>query len=1135
MKKKHETCLAKNFYAWLRKNLKIMKCLVLLFFLGIGNISASVYSQAGKFDLVLDQVTLKEAFDRIEKVSNYKFLYRSDLINTNIVKSIDVEEKTLDEVLTSLLADTKLGYSILENNMIVVAPIQQARVTGTVTDASTGEVLPGVNILIKGTTSGVVSDLNGKFSIETQEGAVLVFQYVGYIKQEVEVGKQMNIDVALAPDVQSLDEVVVVGYGTQKKSLVTGAIAKVDGEEMVKTASLRVNQALQGKTAGVVITNNSGQPGEFVSVRVRGAGTIGDNEPLYIVDGLPTNGYGIDYLNGSDIESIEVLKDAASAAIYGARGANGVVLITTKQGKKGEKFTVNYDMYYGIQNPWNKIDMLNAQEYMDIMNEADTISTGKTKISFPQDRKDTLLFDTDWQEEMFYRDAPKQSHVVSFTGGTDKSTYSSSFSYFNQDGIVAKGNSNFERYTFRSNNTREFGMLTLGTNVNLALIKSKGIGANDSFDGSSLVQALNLPPIVPVKFASGKWGAPEDYKLGLQEISNPVALLSYRHNLSTTHKLVGNVYANFDFGHLFPVLKGLYFKSSYNQEFTLVNDRSYNPLYNIDTNHKNIADNVNENDRQYSTWNVDNTLTYSKILDKHSFTLLAGHTAYKSTYENIWAQKGSLIFSDFEHAYLANATDPLSAQADGTFTEHTLLSYFGRLDYNYDEKYMMTATLRKDGSSRFGPSNKFGYFPSVSVGWVISKENFFPQSDLISFLKIRGSWGRNGNESIGDFTYSAIMSNSQIYYFGLDQTQVNGNQPSKIPNPNVKWETSQQSNIAFDLGLLKNRITLTVDLYDKKTKDWLVDAPAPLLSGNLPPTINGGEIQNKGIESELGFKTKAGDFNFDIKLTGAFNVNKVLEIKNSEKIISGGGGGFGHGTIQLARVGEPIGYFWAYKTGGIFQTKEDVQNHFTIDSLGNKHVLQSGAKPGDVIFEDINKDGTLDDKDKVNVGNPNPDFTGGLNFSVEWKGLDLNMFWYTALGQQTWMVLRRYDQVTANYSKELVDGRWTGPGTSNRYPRVSKADANFNGNWKTPSDLFVYDSDYARLRNLTLGYTLPSKITNIIRIAKIRVYVQGENLITLTKYPGFDPEIGGDPLHQGVDRGVYPQAKTYIAGLNVTF
>ena len=1004
---------------------------------------------------------------------------------------------------------------------------QEIALSGVVTSAEDGEPLPGVSVVVKGTTTGTVTDADGNYQLQVNPDATLVFSFVGMETKEVPVNGRTTIDVALESTAFDVDEVVVVGYGVQKKSLVTGAISKVDSEELSRGANLKVTQALQGKTAGVVITNNSGQPGDFVSVRIRGTGTNGNPEPLYIVDGLPMSGAGIDFLNPLDIESVEVLKDAAASSIYGARGANGVVLITTKTGKKGEDFTLSYDGYYGVQNPWKKISMLDRDEYIMLINEA-AINAGQN-FKFPQDMQADLIWDTDWQDEMFYYNAPKQNHSFSLSGGTEKSTYSSSLSYFKQDGIVAEDHSKFDRLTYRLNTTTDLNLVMIGSNINYANIKNKGIAANDQYAASSLIQALNTPPIVPVQYDDGTYGTPSDFGIGMQEITNPIAMLNYTNSNTETNKLIGGLFAEFDFGELTSALDGLKFRSSYGMEFTLVTNAGYTPLYNLDPTHNTIVDRASKSMDKYNRWNIENILTYDKTLNDHSFTALLGHAAFKYWFENVGGSKADLIFDDFEHAFIDNAQDPESGIIFGGYNENTLLSYFGRINYDFRNKYMLTAVLRMDGSSRFGPENKFGYFPSVSAGWVLSEEPFMDFIEpVVDFMKLRASWGQNGNEDIGNFRYTSVMSTSGIYYFGQNKTQYNGAFPSRIANPLLKWETSEQTNIGLDLGLINNKMRIGLDYYNKKTIDWLVDAPAPSMVGNTPPTINGGSVKNEGFEAEIGYLDNIGKFNFNISLNGAYNNNEVLDIKNQEKRLTGGTGGHGQAGILVAEVGKPLGYFYGYETDGIFQNTAEVNAH--VGPEGG--LIQPNAVPGDIRFVDQNGDGNLNDNDRMDLGSPYPDFTGGLNISVDYAGFDLNMLWYAALGQEIWDATRRYDLNYTNYRAEYLN-RWTGEGTTNVYPRVTLND--LNNNWKTPSDFFVKDGDYIRLRNITLGYTLPGSVTNYIGIDRLRLYVSAENLVTLTDYPGYDPEIGGGVFGAGIDHGIYPQARTVLGGINITF
>lgn len=1002
---------------------------------------------------------------------------------------------------------------------------QGLQVKGVVTSADDGQPIPGVSVVVKGTTTGMITDLNGSYSLNAPGNSTLVFSFVGMKTQEIQVSGRTIINIVLAPEQTDIDEVVVVGYGTQKKSLVTGAISKVSSDELRKTSDMRVTQALQGKTAGVVISSNSGQPGDQVSIRIRGIGTNGDAEPLYIIDGLPMSGSGTDFLNSNDVESIEVLKDAASSAIYGARGANGVILITTKSGKKASKMVVTYDGYYGVQNPWRKLRLLNNPEYIMLTNEA--AMNGGLSPKFSAADIANYTANTDWQDEMFNYDAPKQNHSISFNGGTDKISYSSSINYFKQEGIVAKGKSDFEKFGYRLNTIAEFGFLKFGTNLNLAYISSKGIETNTHF-GTGLGQAINMPPIVPVKYEDGSWGTPEHFGLGLQEITNPIAMLDKLNSSTKTSKVIGGLFAEIDFGKINPSLKGLNFKSTYSGEMALVNTRGYSPFYYLDAMHFTITDKATRSMDVWSRWNFENVLTYDKTIDTHHFTLMAGTTAFKDMHENLSGEKSDVIFDDFEHAYIDNATNPESANAGGGYEEHTVASLFSRINYDYLDRYMLTATIRRDGSSRFGSENKYGYFPSVAAGWVMSREDFLSGASAIDLLKLRASWGQNGSESIGNFRYTSVIGNSNIYYFGDSKTQYNGTQPTRIANPSLKWETSEQANIGLDFATLESSLRVTLDYYVKTTKDWLVEAPIPMLVGNSAPTINGGTVRNSGFEGEVSYKKQFGKLYFNASVNGAYNKNEVLEIQNLEKRLTGGDGGFGQSGVLFAEVGTPMGAFYAIKTDGIFQTEEEISAY--VNSTGGK--IQPKAKPGDIKFIDANGDGKILPDDRVESGSPYPDFTGGLNLNLEYKGFDVNMFIYAALGQEVYDATRRYDMNGTNYRADWLN-RWTGPGTSNYYPRVTFVDD--NENMKTASDFFIHDGSFVRLRNITLGYTLPKSVTDYMKIKNLRFYVTAENLLTFTSYKGYDPEIGGGVFSNGIDHGIYPQARTVLGGVNITF
>lgn len=1006
---------------------------------------------------------------------------------------------------------------------------QEKTITGLVKTSDTEESMPGVNIFVKGTTNGVVTDLDGKYTINVNEGDVLVFSFLGYLDEEITIAAQTVVDVTLVPDVTAMEEVYVVGYGTQKKSVITGSIAKISAEELEKSTELRVEQAIQGKAAGVMVMSNSGQPGDNLTIRIRGVGTNGNADPLYIIDGLPLPKEAIDYLNPADIESIEVLKDASATAIYGTRGANGVILISTKKGKKNKPMQVSYSGYYGVQNTWRKQDLLNADEYIEIINEMQT-NDGKP-VKFDQETIDMYKangWDTDWQDEMYFENAPKQSHTLSFTGGGEDNTYSSSLSYFAQDGIIAQNKSNFERFTYRLNTTRQFGILKIGSNLTLANINKKGIGGNDYY-GLGINQALNMPPVVPVKYDDGTWATPtdSDFGLGLQEITNPIAMLEYDQKKERVNKLLGNVYAELE------IVEGLKLRTDYGGEYTLVTKNNYTPVYYIDATHQNPdVDKVSTEMYKYVKWNWENTLAYTKVFNQHSVTGIVGITMYKDFSENVYGERQDLIFSSLDKAYLNNAVSE-SDIARGGYGEHTLGSYFGRVNYNYGEKYLFEGVFRADGSSRFGSENRYGFFPATSVGWVLSKEDFFPQNSVLNFAKLRFSWGQNGNENIPDFAYTSTTSNDNRYFFGSDQTLFYGIQPSRYPKPDLLWETSEQTDIGADLAFFSNMITLGMDYYSKKTEDWLVQesgASFPMLIGNVGPVINAGAVKNSGFEFELGYKQNiTSDFFMHVALTGAINKSEILRIENANGYLTGGGGAKGHGDVLRLEQGEELGYFYLYETAGVFQSVEEIEAH--VDANGD--LLQPRAVPGDLIFLDKDTIPGLSSGDKANMGTPYPKLTTGLNVSMEWKGLDFSMFWYTAIGHQIFNVNRRWDMEWANYSSDILN-RWTEENPSTTHPRVTSNDKNPNYN-AMASDYFLQDADYLRLRNLTLGYTLPRNLTEKIKIKKFRLYVSGENLLTFTKYDGMNVEVGGDPLNTGIDRGNYPQPKAIIGGVQVSF
>lgn len=995
---------------------------------------------------------------------------------------------------------------------ISVNSFSQQVLRGVVNDETDGSALPGVNIVNTRTEKGTITDQEGKYFIQATPGDSIVYTFIGMKKLGILYNGEETRNIAMAPVALELDELILIGYTYQKKSVVTGAIASIRSDEISTTSNLRVEQALQGRLAGVQVTSTSGQPGESVTVRIRGTGTTGDPDPLYIVDGIPSG--SIDYLSPSDIESVEILKDAASASIYGTRGANGVVLISTKSGHKGT-MQVEYNMYYGIQNPTRKIDLLTSREYAILMNEAAN-NAGRPILFI---NPDSLGEGTDWQEEIFYRNAPVQEHQVSVTGGSDNSVYSSSFGYYSQDGIVGKGKSNFERYTFRLNTDQKSNHFAYGTRIYYANMKKLGIEPNMEF-GQPLSSALNIDPVTPVRYDDGSWG---ESPYIAQEIVNPVAQLDIIHRKYKIDKIVGSLYAELELTHNLKV------KSSFGIDYAYDASDNYQPVYRLNSSVRNDVSSVGKTMNRWYTWNWENTINYLKSVRNSRFSFLAGMTMLEHKGENLSGSKEGLIVDDPAQAYINMAKNEDSDLAGGAAWHSALLSYFSQAHYSYKDKYLLTATLRADGSSKFGPENHYAIFPSFSAGWVVSEEDFFfPRNSFLNFTKIRFSWGQNGNQEIGDYRYTSLIVSNSNYYWGMPQTLFSGAQPANIPNPGIKWETSEQTNVGADLRFFSSKLSLSLDWYIKKTEGLLVEAPIPGYIGNYSPTINAGDVKNSGVELEILFKNHLGKLNYQVSYNLSYNRNEVTYIGNAEGIIHGAGVGTSMYDICRAEIGYPIAYFWGYKTDGIFQNWEEVYSYTYNDEL-----IQPQARPGDFRFVDTNEDGQINDEDRVMIGDPNPDFFTGLNLAADYRGFDMNVFFQGAFGQQVFYGVRRNDLSMANYDSEMLN-RWLGEESTNIYPRVTLNDQ--NGNFSKPSDFFVRDASYLRLKNIQIGYSFPIRLSETWNIKRIRIYLAVQNALTFTEYKGFDPEIGArSTLDMGIDRGVYPQARTIMLGASINF
>ncbi|WP_029036246.1 SusC/RagA family TonB-linked outer membrane protein [Salinimicrobium xinjiangense] len=1045
-------------------------------------------------------------------------------------------------------------------------------ITGTVVDES-GIPLPGANVIIQGTSTGTLTDFDGNFSIEAARGDVLVFSYLGYSPQEVVVTDANRIQITLMQDAAALDEVVVVGYGTQRSALVTGATSNVSGEDISSLNPGTAMEALQGVVAGVSVTRNSGAPGAGTRITIRGLGTIGNSNPLYIVDGVAVG--NIDYLNPSDIESINVLKDAASAAIYGSRAANGVVLVTTVKGRSNRPAQISYDTYYGLQNIYKNLDPLNAQEYMYIMDEG-RVNDGLA----PNDWQAMLSSNTwlennypglgtqygeeiwadlqngwqgtNWIDEMTKEDALVTSHAINITGGSEDIIYSVGASYLNQEGMIGGDitDAGFKRFTARLNTemvlkkNSEHAIITIGENFTYTNIENRSVATGNIYY-NDLHNALIQNPLMPAYWQPSIDNNINEFGFSptLGGIStnqnNPLAIMYYRHNYNygKNNNIVGNVFLEIE------PIRDLKFRSSYGTNAWFGHSRSMNPTYHLGVLYQDDVDGAQQSQYFGNDWTWTNTLSYDFELGDHELNALVGTELLQNQINNeVGGSRNNLLFpGDPRYAYVNNTQSPESINdintwgADWAAGGGGLMSYMARAQYNYREKYLLNATVRADGSSNFAEGNRWGTFPSVSAGWVFSEEDFMSNtSDIINTAKLRASWGQNGNQSIPNFIYSSQIAYVFPGYFFGDTKPVSGvtAYPERVTNPDVTWETSEQLNFGLDARMFNSRLGLTLDWYKKTTKDWLLEAPILGTSGAAAPFINGGDIENTGFEMVLNWNDSFGDFNYGVTVTGTHNKNEVTRIANSEGIIRGPSHVLSQGTSPISRVqvGQPIGVFYGYKTDGILQNQEEVDAYVGPD--GNPYF--NDQRPGDVRFVDLNQDGVIDEGDRTFLGNPNPDFEAGLQLNFEYKGIYLNTTLSGKFGMQVMQSYRSFsDQFTQNYTTSIFE-RWHGEGTSNTLPRLSYTS---NRNTQFISDIFMHDADYVRINNLTVGYDFGNMFESAA-IKNLNAYVSVNNLYTFTGYDGMDPEVrfGHDASWaSGIDLGLYPQARTVMFGLGVDF
>ena len=1080
-------------------------------------------------------------------------------MNLNLRKSV---------LLVGALASLGLSYTTealaTSPNFAVNSVQQSKKVTGNVSDAE-GPII-GASVVEKGNAgNGTVTDLDGNFSLNVKPGATIVITYIGYQKQEIVVGNQSNFNVTMKTDDKTLEEVVVVGYGVQKKKLVTGSTIEVKGDDIQKMNTTQVLGALQSQTPGVNIQAASGQPGDGFKISIRGAGTNGNTAPLYIIDGVAGD---INNLNPADIERIDVLKDAASCAIYGSAAANGVILVTTKQGKLG-KIQVSYDANVGWANVYRMPKMLTAKQYMEVMDQV-RFNSGESGYDWKSIMGEDLYNSymdgsnegTNWVEAIRNKNAVTTSHSLNVTGGSDRSTFSMGAGYQYQDGVF--GNvvkSDYRRFTFRINsehviyrNDKGMDVVKIGENIYYQHKQNQGIQIGGQYS-NELSNMLRANPAIPMYNADGSYTKAEDLKNWVDNYNsysvNPVyKMLNQQsgHNKSINQNLHATGYLEIQ------PIKNLVYRGQLNYNQNTWTWRTFLPIFDANRTNADYFRTEDKATNQIGTswgWSTTNTLSYKFDLQKkHNFDILVGTEYGESRPDfgfSLNATSSNSVFGDMTHAYMTYMKNNNAAAVTGTPCDDSRsMSYFGRVNYNFNEKYMLSAIMRADGNSKFAPGKRWGYFPSVSAGWVISNEKFMAKTvSWLDFLKLRAGWGQNGNaQTINNFQWqSAFAFDTSSYYTfnGNPDQYVSGAAPSRLSNEDLTWETSEQLNIGLDARFLNGRLGFTLDWYNKKTKDLLVAVPVDPTTGFSTQMKNAGTVENKGIELSLSWNDKIGkDFQYNVGWNMAYNHNEVTEVKSNQTYNNGGNDLLAQNTGYMARFeeGHPIGYFWGYKTEGVMQNEADVQAYLDKNCKGNAANSKQGTgiKPGDLKFVDVTGDGIVNDDDKTEIGSPQPDVTMGITLGASYKGFDLSVTGFGAFGQQVARSFRKFtDGEYENFTTEVYD-YWHGEGTSNKYPLL--AHMNAGPNWQTISDIYIEDASYFRLQNLTVGYDF-TKIWKNSPFQQLRLYFAAQNLFTITGYKGMDPEngtaIGSDSWVTGVDVGNYPQPRTYMVGVNVKF
>jgi TonB-dependent starch-binding outer membrane protein SusC len=1109
--------------------------------------SVKAFSQEKVITLKFKDVPIERVIVEIEKQTAYRFFYEQSAINLGIKTSIEVQNVSIRDVLDQLFSNSPYTYQIIDRHIILsqgksnLSENSRYKLSRTIKGFVTNtnnESIPGVSVIINKTHTGTITDRKGFYQIELPLNTdSLQFSFVGMKKQEIFIGKQQQVDVSLEPETMNVDEVVVVGYGDQRKSDLTGAITTIDVDGVRRMPVSGIDQALQGKAAGVLITSTSGSPGGGTSIRIRGIGTVNNNNPLFVIDGIPTD--DIRFLNMGDIENIEILKDASATAIYGNRGANGVILINTRKGNPGSP-VITADSYFGINEVWKNPEMGNSKQFATIHNLAvknGIESEGSGAYKYIEEFKDPNVFNesTNWWKLITQR-ALVQNHNFSISGGNEVNRYLMSLSALNQEGTI-KG-SEFDRITFRVNNEYKLSKkATVSFNMNISHAKRLTI-LEDDLDGGIVFTAIVLDPITsggerpvddPIRVKYGEFS--RWYESIYSNKYNPVAQIGRSFNTWTQLRFFGNMSFQYE------LTKDLSFRSTYGMDSRRSDFDNFLPTYWMDSDSKNDVNKVTKESGKNFDWVFENMMTYKHLFkNSHDLTALLGMTTEAGNYDFVMASKQNVPGNDDYLRYLSAATtDP---NVTGQVSDYALISYLGRINYAYMSRYLFTASVRADGSSKFTRGEKWGYFPSLSVGWRISSEKFISESSLsknVDDLKIRLGWGQVGNQNISDNAFRTIIAGGNSIRYLFDQTIAQGYAPINIGNANLTWETTESTNLGFDFTLYKSKLSGSIDLYNKTTKNMLLRLPVPLSTG-LPgsPWTNAGDVQNKGFELNTTYHNKWKDLNFSINMNVSSYRNKVLSLGGGEPIM-GGEQRLGYTTKTM--VGHPIGEFFGYIVEGVFQNQREVDQANALTSEG-EYYQDIHTRPGDFKFKDLDGDGKVTGEDRTFIGSPHPNFTYGLTFFAEYHRFDFSVFLQGVEGGDIFNVFKYYTHQNTGYfnaPSDMLQNAWHGEGTSNTQFMISASTANNN---LRPSSWYIEDGSFLRIKNLQIGYNFGKWFCRKLAISSCRFYVGGQNLYTITGYSGLDPELAdmsGSPLSSGIDFAKYPQARTLLTGLSIKF